>query len=181
MKILIIYASHYGQTRKIATAIAERLREHAIELDVVDAKFALPAHDAYDAVLLGSRIELGKHARPVVDYLRAHREVLERKPTAFFSVCMAAVSPNAGPDPSGYLAALFDTIGWKPTRAVVFAGGLPYRKYNWFWRFIMKRISASAKHTTDTSRDHEFTDWNAVRAFADELAALVTRTKERAS
>jgi menaquinone-dependent protoporphyrinogen oxidase len=38
-------------------------------------------------------------------------------------------------------------------------------------RFIAKRAGA----TTDTSRDHEYTDWQALDRFADELAVDVDR------
>ena len=173
--ILVMFASHYGQTRAIAERIAERLRKSGHVVDLVDARYASaktlqPAE--YIAVVLGSRIELGRHAYEIRDYIRTHRVALRDTQTAFFSVSMAASTPQAGPDPGGYMDALFSDLDWKPTRAVAFAGGLPYRKYNWFLRVVMKRISRSAGHTIDTSKNHEFTDWQRVDAFADEIAAL---------
>jgi menaquinone-dependent protoporphyrinogen oxidase len=48
-----------------------------------------------------------------------------------------------------------------------------YSKYNWFIRFVMKRIARRAGASTDTSRDHEFTDWVALDRFVNEFAALV--------
>ena len=174
-KVLVIYASHFGQTRAIAMAIAERLRERGAHPDVLDARYAsqLPAPEGYDAVIIGSRVEIGRHANSVVDYIRTHREVLESMPSGFFSVSMAMAPPNTAKDPSGYLEALFTKLDWRPRCARAFAGGLPYRKYGWLLRFVMKRISKSAGHTTDTTKNHEFTDWSAVRAFADEVAAML--------
>jgi menaquinone-dependent protoporphyrinogen oxidase len=93
-------------------------------------------------------------------------------PTAFFSVSGAASSPQAGPDPNGYMDATFDELDWHPTLAKAFAGGLPYRKYNVILRFFMKRVSRAAGHTTDTSRNHEMTNWEAVRLFAEDVASL---------
>jgi menaquinone-dependent protoporphyrinogen oxidase len=173
-KVLIIYGTHYGQTRAIAMKVAERIRESGAQIDVLDARYSqqLPAPDGYDAVVIGSRVEKGRHANAIVDYVREHREVLERIPTGFFSVSMAAAS-SSGPDPSGYMASMFDALAWKPACASAFAGGLPYRKYNWFLRFIMKRISKGAGQTTDTSKNHEFTDWTAVREFTDEVVSLL--------
>jgi menaquinone-dependent protoporphyrinogen oxidase len=175
-KILVVYASTFGQTRAIALRIAELLRQRAFAVDLVDARYATPSPEGYDTVVLGSRVQLGRHAASVVRYMREHRDVLERVPTAFFSVSMAASSPGAGPDPSGYLANLFDELGWRPTRAIAFAGGLPYRKYGWLLRLIMKRISKSAGHTIDTTRDHELTDWRAVHGFVDDIAASLQPT-----
>ena len=40
-------------------------------------------------------------------------------------------------------------------------------------RFIMKRISRAGGHTTDTTRNHEMTDWRAVSRFAEELSSLI--------
>jgi menaquinone-dependent protoporphyrinogen oxidase len=175
-KVLVVYASHYGQTRAIAVAVAERLRVRGARADVFDARFETPSPEGYDAAVFGSRVELGHHAYAVVDYLRRHREILERMPTGVFSVSMAAAGAPPHADPSGYLATLFEQIDWKPTCSAVFAGGLPYRKYNWLTRLVMKRISKAAGHTTDTSKNHEFTSWPAVHAFADELADRLSDT-----
>ncbi|HEX8109696.1 MAG TPA: hypothetical protein VF516_18320, partial [Kofleriaceae bacterium] len=54
--------------------------------------------------------------------------------------------------------------------AVAIAGGLPYRSYHWFLRFVMKLISRSAGHSTDTRRDHEYTDWARVQQLAADIA-----------
>ena len=169
-RILIAYASHYGQTEKIARQIAAQIRHHGHEVELVNARTSeVPPPGTYDLVVLGSRVEGGQHATAIRAYIRRHIAALEAMPTAFFSVSMAAAGRDAGADPNRYLQTTFADLGWTPSRAVAFAGGLPYRKYGWFMRFVMKRISRSAGHTTDTTRDHEMTDWEAVRRFADAL------------
>ena len=175
-RILVLFASHFGQTHAIATRIGQRLRGLGHEVDVVDlgsGPHGLPPPEDYDAIVLGSRVELGHHASSVASYVRVHREMLDEMPTAFFSVSMAASRPSAGPDPGGYLGTLFAELGWKPTCSVAFAGGLPYRRYGWIRRFVMTRISRKAGYTTDTSRNHELTDWKRVSGFASEVAAMV--------
>lgn len=180
--ILILYASHFGQTRAIAHEIADKLRLAHHDVEIIDARRSEPpAPGDFDAVVFGSRIEIGRHASEIREYMVRHRDALRDIPTAFFSVSMAAASPKAGIDPSGYLGALYEEVGWIPSIAIAFAGALPYRKYNWFLRFVMKRISRSAGHTTDTSRNHEFTDWPRVREFAHEIAELVHPTREVAT
>ena len=42
----------------------------------------------------------------------------------------------------------------------------------WITRFMMKRLSRAHGHPTDTSHDHELTDWTAVAAFADKIDYL---------
>lgn len=171
--VLVAHASSYGQTRRIAEAIASQLRArgHEVELgDVFAGRCPLPPPEDYDAVILGSRVHAGQHAPEIVEYIVANRAALALVPTAFFSVSMAAATPNAGPDPEGYLERTFRLASWRPQRAVAFAGALHYRAYGRVMRWFMKLVSKRAGHPTDTSRDHELTDWAAVRGFADQFA-----------
>lgn len=169
-RILIGYASTYGQTRRIADALAGELRRAGHEVELADAMIARPPPvEDYDAVVLGSRVQFGVHARPILDYIADHRAALDAVPSYVFSVNMAAAS-NPAPDPEGYLGKLFTVTHWRPRAAVAFAGALPYRSYGWLLRFVMKRISRRAGHATDTSRDHEYTDWLAVKRFAADIA-----------
>jgi menaquinone-dependent protoporphyrinogen oxidase len=69
-----------------------------------------------------------------------------------------------------------DGLGWHPTLIKVVAGALPYTKYSFFTRWIMKRIVSEAGGDTDTSRDYEYTDWKDLRDFTDRFAKLVAPT-----
>ena len=166
-RILVLFASSYGQTREIAWTLERHLRRRGHAVDLVDVRQAAPDPDEYDLVVIGSPVELGRHARPIRRYVRLHGEALAQVPSAFFSVSMSAA--DGGRDPS--IDGLAAGTGWRPGRVVSFAGALPYTRYNPLLRF-----SAKAGHTTDTTRDHEFTDWAAVRDFADVLADAADRT-----
>jgi menaquinone-dependent protoporphyrinogen oxidase len=168
---LIAYASNHGHTFAIADALARELRSLGLEVTTRNALDGdLPRPDGFDVVVLGSRIELGRHASAIVGYLQQYGAVLRTMPTAFFSVSMSA--SNGGADPNGYLDSTFARLGWRPTVTAAIAGGLPYRQYNWLLRFVMKQIAKRAGHTTDTSRDHVFTDWNQVHGLATDIATL---------
>ena len=120
-RILIAHASRFGQTRTLAEAIAKRLRARGHTVDIACARSSsLPAPDDYDAVILGSRIELGHHAPEIIEYIREHRATLEYMPTAFFSVSLAAAVPFAGLDPRGYLMRTFRDLDWLPDHAAAF-------------------------------------------------------------
>jgi len=169
-RILIIYASHYGQTATIAGRLRDRLVVRGHEVDLCNVDVGLPPPNQYDAVMLGSRIELGHHAKPLMQYIRAHREELQRIPTAFFSVSMSAAGKPPGSDPNHYLATAFADLHWSPTVSTAFGGALQYRRYNWAVRLVMKAISKQGGHTTDTSKNHFFTDFDDVSDFADRFA-----------
>ena len=170
-RILVLFASSHGQTRDIAWAIERYLRRRGHSVDLMDIRQAAPDPAEYDLAVIGSRVELGRHARSIRRYIRCHRDALDAMPSAFFSVSMSAAS---GHDHT--IGGLTAATGWRPGGSACFAGALPYTRYNPLLRFIMKRISAKAGNTTDTTRDHDFTDWAAVRAFADRLADAVERT-----
>jgi len=172
-RILIMFASSYGQTRLIAETIASQLRHRGHQVELADAfGHRPPAPGSYDAVMLGSRVHLGRHASEVLEYMVEHRGALAERPTAMFSVSMAAAG-TAEADPNGYLATLFGAVGWWPSLSIAFGGALPYRRYGAVTRFVMKHISRRHGHSTDTSRNHEFTDWDAVVAFADRFDAEI--------
>jgi menaquinone-dependent protoporphyrinogen oxidase len=68
-----------------------------------------------------------------------------------------------------------DGVHWHPAIVKIVAGALLYTHYNFFIRWVMKRIVASAGGDTDTSKDYEYTDWNDVRAFAAEFGRRLSR------
>ena len=176
-RILVAYASSHGQTRAIADRIADRLRERGHRVATADAAHELPPPSGYDAVVLGSRVQLGKHARSITHYVERHRDELAGMPTAFFSVSNSAAQASAGPDANGYLATFFAKTRWRPAHAAAFGGALKYRSYGWLLRLVMKRISRAGGHPTDTSRDHDLTDWKAVDALADTFAAALEQDR----
>jgi menaquinone-dependent protoporphyrinogen oxidase len=61
--------------------------------------------------------------------------------------------------------------GWRPVQIGLFSGALLYRQYGFLKRLMMKRIVSSkpGNLSTDTSRDHEYTEWDAVERFAEDF------------
>lgn len=94
MNILIAYASHDGQTEKIARFLGDhwRAQEHVVDLlDVAHLPNAV-ALDKYAAVVVGAPVRMGKYPAAMAKFVRAHRTQLEVRRSGFFSVCMAATS-----------------------------------------------------------------------------------------
>lgn len=177
-----MFSTSHGQTAAIARALADRLRDHGHEVVVADVGVApAPAPADYDAVVIGSRIHIGKHASGIHRYVAKHRAALSAVPTSFFTVSMSAAGKPPDSDPNGYLEQFFRAAAWRPRRSVALAGALPYRRYGWALRQVMWLISHAGGHSTDTSRNHEYTDWGAVRDFADavggDLVAPVARAR----
>jgi len=172
--VLVAFASHDGQTRKIAERIATvlRARRHAVEL--LDLGRTAPRTldlSRFQAVVIGSPIRAQGYLRPVLRFVRTHRAQLERLPTLFLSVGLAVLSKigDGRAQTMRIVEKLVAETGWHPGRIELVAGALKYTRYNFLVRFLMRRISRKEGGETDTSRDHEYTDWTAVDRFAVDL------------
>jgi menaquinone-dependent protoporphyrinogen oxidase len=173
-RILILYGTAEGQTASISEHIAEVVRDHGHETETLDIK-GLPggfALEAYEAVIVGASIHMGKHEEYARDFVKRKRESLERMPSAFFSVSLAAqeATDEARAQSREYVEKFTDETGWHPDMVGIFAGALRYTQYGFVKRHIMKKISKDkGSADLDTSRDYEYTDWNDVRHFAEEF------------
>lgn len=179
MNILIIYESLEGQTEKIAQHIAERFRTNKHQVDI-NAAQALPVGfkiEKYDAAIIGGPIHMGRYPKNLRKFVSQHHDWLNRHPSALFTVCMAIRSkrPGSREEVEKYARRFSEETQWHATQMVAFAGAVKYTQYGFITRLIMKNISRREGSSTDTSRDHEYTDWDEVDRFTDEFFTRVTR------
>jgi len=71
-----------------------------------------------------------------------------------------------------YLDSFVEETGWQPTICASFAGAILYSHYGTFERILMRLIMRRKGHG-DVKWDQEYTDWEAVAAFAKDFAAAV--------
>jgi menaquinone-dependent protoporphyrinogen oxidase len=181
-KILIAYGTSEGQTARIADHLAEAIRAQGHEAFTVDIGREAPAPAGYHAVIVGASVHKGKHQRWVVDYVRRNRPALEHLPSAFFSVSLAIQdgTQKGRLEAENYVETFVQETGWYPEKVGLFAGALMYTKYNFFLRWIMRRIARSkGSRDLDTRRDYVYTDMDAVKRFADEFLASVAPAEAR--
>jgi menaquinone-dependent protoporphyrinogen oxidase len=175
--ILVVYATTDGHTAKIAGAVADTLRAHGAAVDVhqIGRTHRLP--DSYDGVIVAAPVRGGKYLKAVRRWLRAHARVLNARPTAFVSVCLGILQHDAAVDRTlrTIMSRLLAETGWQPVVTRHVAGALPYTRYNWLIRRVMKRIAAKAGGDTDTTRDYEYTDWQDLRTFTEQFGLLAAR------
>jgi menaquinone-dependent protoporphyrinogen oxidase len=174
-RILVLYGTTDGQTSKIARALGDTLREQGATVDLVDAGRASPRPDEYTAVVVAASVHAGGYQRSVRRWVRVHARVLNEKPTAFVSVCLAVLQrePKVQEELNAIVARFLASTSWHPTTTTAVAGALLYTRYNWIKRWAMVRIVRKAGGDTDTSRDYEYTNWADVRAFAEGFGRLV--------
>jgi menaquinone-dependent protoporphyrinogen oxidase len=177
-QLLLVYGTSEGQTEKVAFRLRDRLAPQGHALDAFRADRVPEDLDPldYDGVLVGGSIHGGHYQKSLLAWVQAHQPSLRVRPSALFTVCMRAAVPTdeARREVEAYVAGLVRETAWEPAASAAFAGALRYSAYNVLLRWVMKRIvRKDAPHlpgATDTTRDHEFTDWAAVDAFADAFA-----------
>jgi menaquinone-dependent protoporphyrinogen oxidase len=177
-EVPVFFATSEGQTRRIAERLAAALHGHGIgsrAIDVAGADAALIDWTRVRGALVGASIHVGKHQKTADRFVRAHVSDLNRVPSAFFSVSLAAASKNEKEvDAAEALARAFPAArGWTPEIIVSLAGRLAYREYGILIRWMMKRIARKEGGPTDTSRDHELTDWTQVEQLARDMAQRI--------
>jgi menaquinone-dependent protoporphyrinogen oxidase len=183
MRVLVLYSSRHGHTRRIAEFIAECVAQRDCEPDLRDIDSAEPAHlSDYAAAILVSPIHLGRHAKGIVAFAHDHHLSLEALPSAFVSVSLTQASvesteldlqlrAQAHHDLSVAIGHFIEVTGWHPRAIHRAAGALAYTRYNWFVRWMMKRIAKKQCGPTDTTRDHVYTQWDALERFVAEFLA----------
>ncbi|MGI9275546.1 MAG: menaquinone-dependent protoporphyrinogen IX dehydrogenase [Endozoicomonas sp.] len=175
-RIVLLYMSREGQTRKIMDRMAGVLSSRGHECSVV-AVDAMPAHfslSGFDAFVLGCSIRYGKHHQAFCDYVEANAAQLNSKPVYFFSVNLTARKPHRSqPHNNRYLVKYLARSALVPDQVEVFAGALKYSTYDLFNKCMIQLIMKLTGGSTDTSQDIEFTNWRRVIAFAESFEAFV--------
>jgi menaquinone-dependent protoporphyrinogen oxidase len=180
--ILILFATREGHTRLIAEYVASVLSERKIPARLICAKDVPPdlQLDDYSAALLAASVHVGKHEPELIRVVKQHRAELERLPTAFISVSLAEATvedvdaPNerrlgAEENVQQTIESFCRESGWRPQRLEPVAGALLYTQYDVITRLVMRFIAGRMGRATDTSRDHDFTNWKALREFTEEF------------
>ena len=169
-RVLILYGTTDGHTRKIATALRDALVDEGVYTFVSDARHGTESvvPEEYDGVIVAASVHAGGFQKTVVRWARAHADQLNRMPTAFLSVCLGILEKR--PEVRRTLDAIVEqfqrSTGWRPEAVKFVAGALLYTRYNWLKRWIMRRIVAKVGGDTDTTRDFVYTDWEDLGAFA---------------
>ena len=172
---LLVYHGIYGHTRKICEALQAELATLGRDAEIVSLAECDDARlDASEAIVIGAAIRNGKHNSAVLEFIRARSELLDVKPSGFFSVNLVARKPEKNtPETNPYVKAFLARSPWQPELVGVFAGNLDYQRYRFMDRHIIRFIMTLTGGPTDLRTKVEFTDWDRVRDFAGEIAHLI--------
>lgn len=171
--VVIAYATTEGHTRTIVQRMAERVSARGFEVRLVDCADD-PGPDALagaDAAILAGSVHMARFQASLLRFINTNRARLDDPLTAFVAVSLAAQSDDedGAAELGRYRRTLIDSTHWTPNRYHDAAGALKYAEYDFFKRWIMRRI-ARDKGMPTAPGEYVFTDWAALDQFTDAFA-----------
>jgi len=163
MRVLVSAASRHGATHEIAAAIADGLGRRGVTADFRPAE-GLAGLDGYDAFVLGSAVYVGRWLDPARSLVEDNASALADAPVWLFS--SGPLGPPDALKPEGDpvdVAGLVETTGAAGHR--VFAGRLDRDLLGFGEKAVVVAVRAP---------EGDFRDWDAIDAFAGEIAAELT-------
>jgi len=167
IKILIIYSTTDGHTRKICSRLKQLIENPDSQVTVVDIENGNTIDlNEFDKVVIGASIRYGKHSQLVYEFINNNYSNFDRKPNAFFSVnVVARKREKSHPQTNPYMKKFLKQVKWKPKQLAVFAGKIDYQKYTFWDRLAIRLIMWITSGPTDPKTNIEFTDWSQVEDF----------------
>ena len=166
MKKIFIYSSSNGQSLKICEALNKNKESLIIDMDMLKTTKL----DNFDQIVIGASVKYGDHNKKVYEFVKKNRVLLEKKKTVFFSVnATARKSEKNTPKTNPYIIKFLKKTNWTPDHIGVFAGIIDFPNYNFIEKYIIKLIMWITNGPTDTSKTFEFTNWENVKKFSEEI------------
>ncbi|MGI9476218.1 MAG: flavodoxin domain-containing protein [Hyphomicrobiaceae bacterium] len=177
MRTLLIYGTVEGQTQKIASEAARLLQRNAIDVVVLDANETTSnvSIEDFDACIVAASVHQQRYSEAVNNFVRAHVQELNARPSAFISVSLVASFPEGGGEAQSYVDRLLERSGWLPAMTHNAAGALRYTKYDFFQEQIIRHVVLKDREIDALEGEHEFTDWSALETFVDAFKKLLAR------
>jgi len=171
VKILVIYGTNEGQTRKIAEWMADRVRQRDCEVELRDSAALVSDLDfnAFDAFIVAGSVHHEHHQKTVTDFAVAHREILDARPSAFISVSLSAVLEDQKTEAQKYVDHFVSVTAWKPRMTLLIGGAARFTVYDYFQEQVIKFIIMKRGGTVGLDEDREFTDWIELGDFVDKF------------
>lgn len=166
-RVLVAYATKHGATKEIAEKIGQILRHGDLQIDVKcvgDVKDL----NAYEAIVLGSAVYIGKWRKEAVKFLQEHEKALTERMVWLFSS-----GPTGTGDPveladdwlfPPMLQPVVDRI--QPQDIALFSGELNPEELNFIEKWMIRTVKAPVG---------DFRDWDGITAWATSISNVLSQ------
>jgi len=172
-KLLILYSTVDGHTKKICEYINKKLKnKRIISISSLEdsVKFNL---EQFDEIVIGASVRYGYHRKNVYEFISKNKSMLNTKKTVFFSLNLTArKSEKNTADTNPYVYKFLKKINWEPTIKDVFAGRLDYPNLDTLNKLAILFIMVITNGPKDTSKTYELTDWKRVDILIKKIEKL---------
>ncbi len=167
MRILTVYASAHGSTAEVGRFIAGVLQARGIKASATAAGEARPVEE-FDAYILGSAVHNGLWLPEMAAFVRQLRSVVSDKPVYLWLNCLRAIEPGGyAYVTNNYLPNLLSrTLSFR--KIGIFAGKVDMTTINQDEAWTLTFRYDGGRDPFTLSGDHR--DWNAIRAWAEQVA-----------
>ncbi len=176
--MLLLYATHDGQSRRIAEHIAARLATSEIMARPQDLACGIPTQAdlaVAGLVVVVVAVRYGRHLSQAERFLSVLRTVPTQVPLVLLSVNLTARKPGKDtPAGNPYLRKAIARHRLEPVLAAAVAGRLDYTRYGWLDRQMIRLIMRMTGGPTDARTCIEFTVWQQVDEIAHRIAGMHT-------
>jgi len=183
-KVQVVYASRHGGTAGIAERIAEILRTEGADVVVADAADR-PEPRGFDAYVIGSGVYIGSWLKEGIEFLERHQSMLAMRPVWLFSSgplpgsskatdttdpLTLALGPEEGPGSGGRKKVALLSAAIQPRDHRVFLGAFNPNEPPKSMQERLVRLMPASKQILPVG---DFREWDAIEAWAREIAAMV--------
>lgn len=168
MRVLVLYGSTEGQTRKICRFCMDRLiaAGHTVEERPADGMPELPD---FDAALVAGSVHLGKLQSDLSRTVALGAERLNAVPSLLLVVSLAIAGD--APEDRAALDRITETFcrdtRFDPGAIHHVAGAFRFTRYGFFRSLAMRWIAMRKGQEVDPRADREYTDWADVARILD--------------
>ena len=175
-RILLAYATRYGSTQQVAEAIANKLRESGLVVDLEPMR-QVRTLAGYGAVVLGAPLYVLHWHKEAHDFLSKHQEALGKQPVAIFALGPLHDDEAERQGSREQLDKELAKFPWLvPVAIEVFGGKYDPAKLHFSDKLIAS-LPASPLHNVPAG---DVRNWTAIDAWASNLPAKLELRKATA-
>ncbi len=83
-KILIVYATTDGHTRKICERLQQVIEGQGSQVQLLQIDEHHPDLTQFDKIVVGASVRYGKHSKLIYKFVKQNQQLLDSKSNAFF-------------------------------------------------------------------------------------------------
>jgi menaquinone-dependent protoporphyrinogen oxidase len=171
-RILVTYSTQTGSTKGVAEAIAKTLSEMGEKVDIIAMKNVKDLK-IYKSVIAGSAIQDRKWLPDAIEFIKANKDDLNKKPFAAFLVCMTLAMSKGDQYKdavSSWLQPIRNVV--TPVSEGLFKGILKISKIPSFSDRLKFRISL----LTGVWKEGDHRDWDIIRDWTKKTKTLLEKS-----